>query len=120
MRFELFMRSIGQEYSDRELSAASELRNYNNKQHRQRIYPPSPHEEGSVLKNVRVRSETFGGLLYDMDSKAVFSMDHEAMEAICALLDGETFETFADRPEFAAKGIEILRESLVEYGLCSN
>ncbi len=120
MRFELFIRSIGQEYCDRELENDSELFNYNNGGHRQRIYPPSPHEEGSVLKNVRVRSEAFGGLLYDMDSKAVFSMDHEAMEAIRALLDGETFETLADRPEFADKRIEPLRESLIKYGLCSN
>ena len=120
MRFELFMRSIGQEYPDEVLSESNSLLNYNNGGHRQRLYPTSPHEEGTLLQNVRIRTETFGGLLYDMDTKAVFSMDHAALDAVSALLEGESFETLAIKPEFSGEDIRILKESLVKNGLCAN
>jgi len=120
MKFELFMRSIGQEYPDKGLSCENEWTSYNNKGHRQRMYPPSPHEEDTLLRDVRIRAEEGGGLLYDMETKAVFCMDEPALAAVRCLAEGETFATLSKAAGITNEEALELREAMVKYGLCSN
>lgn len=120
MKLELFMRSIGQEYPDKDLSSENGWTSYNNKSHRQRLYPPSPHEEDTLLRDVRIRAEQGGGLLYDMETKAVFYMDEPALAAVRCLAKGESFATLPTAAGVTNDEVRELREAMVKYGLCSN
>lgn len=120
MKFELFIRSIGQEYPDKDLSSENDWTSYNNGGHRQRLYPPTPHEEHTLLRGVRIRAEQGGGLLYDMETKAVFCMDEPALAAVQCLLKGESFATLPSAVGVSPDEVRELRGAMVKYGLCSN
>ena len=120
MKFELFMRSIGQEFPDEDLSSENGWTSYNNKGHRQRLYPPAPHEEHALLRDVRIRAEQGGGLLYDMETKAVFCMDEPALAAVRRLVKGESFTTLPAAVGVTPEEVRELREAMMKYGLCSN
>lgn len=120
MKFELFIRSIGQEYPDEDLSNENGRPSYNNGGHRQRLYPPAPHEEHTLLRDVRIREEQGGGLLFDMESKAVFCMDQLALAAVRCLVKGESFATLPTAIGVTPHEVRALRGAMVKYGLCSN
>lgn len=120
MKFELFMRSIGQEYPDEDLSSVNGWTSYNNKSHRQRLYPPAPPEEDILLRDVRIRMEQGGGLLYDMETKAVFCMDEPALAAVRCLAEGQSFAALPAAINVSPDDVVELRGAMAKYGLCAN
>lgn len=119
MKVELFMRSLDQDFSD-ENSLDYVETNYNNGGHRQRVYTPKNFSEERILSDVNLRSESFGGLLYDLKTKAVFSLDHNAYDAINDLLNGISFEDLSVKSKFPNEDIVYLKEKLKKYHLCTN
>ena len=94
MKIELFMRSLDQEFTD-------QIKDWDNgwpydvtPPHCDRwSYQGIIQNDSDISKkfhpNVRLRSEKFGGLLYNVKTKAVFSLDHEAFKAINLILQGD-------------------------------
>lgn len=119
MKIELFMRSLEQDFSDDSLSEFSEV-SYNNKSHRQRIYVTKSNSNFRFLDDVKIRKESFGGLLYDLRTKAVFSLDQEAYDSIKDLLDGIEYDELIVKRNISNDNLIYLKDSLIKYNLCTN
>ena len=71
-----------------------------------------------MFSNVRLRKEAFGGVLYDMLSKAVFKLDDAAYDAISLLMAGVQFPELKEHLNISDKDANVLESSLVHFGLC--
>ena len=132
MKIELLMRSLDQEFPDDPISGGKELNWDNGWPYDSR--PPhcdrwsyqksndlsSTNLKERFLDDVRIRSESFGGLLYDMKTKAVFTLDHEACKAIQFILKGKSPSELIGLIGLPEEAIQGLLDSLRSYRLCTN
>ena len=119
MKIELFIRSIGQDFPDKTESVYKSL-NYNNKGHRQRAHICRQNGKSRFLNDIKLRTESFGGIIYDLQKKAVYTIDNDAYKAISYLIDGSSFEDLSSVHEFTPNEVESLKSSLFKFGLCTN
>lgn len=132
MRIELLMRSLDQEFSDRSIDKKY---NHGKKYDRwpfdywshdrhcdrwsyQQSHQVTDHQRESLSSYVKLRKESFGGVLYDMLTKAVFKLDNEAFQAISLLVSGVAFHDLSKHMNATDKEFNTLKASLLDFRLC--
>ncbi len=131
MKIELLMRSLVQEFSDNNNYEKQESAQWSD---RYSDYWPSnaPYYDTytlsqprstavcqeKILSFLKIRRESFGGVLFDMLSKAVFKLDDSAYQAMSLLISGITISDLPKHINIHDKDICILKTSLNNLGIC--
>ena len=134
MKIELLMRSLDQEFADSQLLTTtkpqgqrddkwpfdywSHDRHCDRWSYQTRFDGDKPLSD-RFLDYIILRTEGFGGVLYDMLTKAVFRIDGDAYRAIQHLRESRSYENTADALHLPQKDISELREQLIRFRLCS-